>query len=93
MRLDRELEPAGGRAVDVDGRVELTEGTKHAIDASADVQEVVASLDSRMRLSEVIDATADRLGLLDDEVGTLREEALDVTRDLLELGALRFRGD
>jgi methylase of polypeptide subunit release factors len=93
MRLDRELEPSGGRAVDVDGRVELTEGTKQAVDASADVQEVVASLDSRMRLSEVIDATADRLGLLDDEVGTLREEALDVTRELLELGALRFRGD
>jgi hypothetical protein len=93
MRLDRELEPSGGRAVDVDGRIELTEGTKHAVDASADVQEVVASLDSRMRLSEVIDTTADRLGLLDDEVATLREEALDVTRELLELGALRFRGD
>jgi methylase of polypeptide subunit release factors len=93
LRLDRELEPSGGRAVDVDGRVELTEGTKHAVDASADVQEVVASLDSRMRLNEVIDSTADRLGLLDDEVGTLREESLDIIRELLELGALRFRGD
>jgi methylase of polypeptide subunit release factors len=93
LRLDREVEPSGGRAVDVDGSVELTEGTKHAVDASADVQEVVASLDSRLRLSEVIDTTADRLGLLDDEVGTLREEALDAVRELLELGALRFRGD
>ena len=93
LRLDRELEPSGGRAVDVDGKVELTEGTKHAVDASADVQEVVASLDSRMRLNEVIDSTADRLGLLDDEVGTLREESLDVISELLELGALRFRGD
>jgi methylase of polypeptide subunit release factors len=93
LRLDRELEPSGGRAVDVDGSVELTEGTKHTVDASADVQEVVASLDSRMRLREVIDTTADRLGLLDDEVATIREEALDVTRELLELGALRFRGD
>src|SRR5438874_8027568 len=93
LRLDRELEPSGGRAVDVDGKVELTEGTKHAVDASADVQEVVASLDSRMRLNEVIDSTADPLGLLDDEVGTLREESLDVISELLELGALRFRGD
>jgi methylase of polypeptide subunit release factors len=93
LRLDRELEPSGGRAVDVDGKVELTEGTKHAVDASADVQEVVASLDSRMRLNDVIDSTADRLGLLDDEVGTLREESLDVISELLELGALRFRGD
>jgi methylase of polypeptide subunit release factors len=93
LRLDRELEPAGGRAVDVDGSVELMEGTKHAVEASADVQEVIASLDSRMRLSEVIDTTAGRLGLLDDEVATLREETLDVVRELLELGALRFRGD
>jgi methylase of polypeptide subunit release factors len=93
LRLDRQLEPSGGRAVDVEGSVELTEGTKHAVDASADVQEVVASLDSRMRVSEVIDTTADRLGLLDDEVEALRTDAVDVIRDLLELGALRFRGD
>jgi hypothetical protein len=46
-----------------------------------------------MRLNEVIHSTADRLGLLDDEVGTLREESLDVISELLELGALRFRGD
>ena len=59
----RELEPCGGRAVDVEGSVELTEGTKHAVDATADAQEVVASIDSRMRLGEVIAATADRLGL------------------------------
>jgi SAM-dependent methyltransferase len=93
LQLIRELEPAGGRAVDVEGSVELTEGTKHAVDASADAQEVVASLDSRMRLGEVVDTTADRLGLSDEEARTLSEEALDVTRELLELGALRFRGD
>jgi methylase of polypeptide subunit release factors len=93
LRFVRELEPAGGRAVDVDGSVELMEGTKHAVDASADAQELVGSIDSRMRLAEVIDTTADRLGLDDDEAPALREEALDVTRELLELGALRFRGD
>ena len=63
LRFIRELEPSGGRAVDVEGSVELTEGTKHAVDATADAQEFVASLDSRMRLGEVIAATADRLGL------------------------------
>ena len=93
LQLIRELEPAGGRAVDVEGSVELTEGTKQAVDASADAQEIVASLDSRMRLGEVIDTTADRLGLSDEEARTLSEEALEVTRELLELGALRFRGD
>jgi methylase of polypeptide subunit release factors len=93
LRFIRELEPSGGRAVDVDGSVELTEGTKHAVDASADAQEFVASLDSRMRLGEVIEATADRLDLSDEEARTLGEEAVDVTRELLELGALRFRDD
>jgi hypothetical protein len=93
LRFIRELEPSGGRAVDVDGSVELTEGTKHAVDASADAQEFVASLDSRMRLGEVIEATADRLDLSDEEARTLNEEAVDVTRELLELGALRFRDD
>ena len=93
LRFIRELEPAGGRAVDVEGSVELTEGTKHAVDASADAQEFVASIDSRMRLDEVIDTTADRLGLSEDEEEALREEALDLARELLELGALRFRSD
>jgi hypothetical protein len=93
LRFTRELEPSGGRAVDVEGSVELTEGTKHAVEASADAQEFVASLDSRMRLGEVIDTTADRLGLSEEEARTLSEEALHVTHVLLELGALRFRGD
>ncbi|MGB8004307.1 MAG: class I SAM-dependent methyltransferase [Gaiellaceae bacterium] len=93
LRLSRDLEPSGGRAVDVEGTVELTDGTNHAIDATADVQEVIASLDSRMRLGEVLATTSDRLGLLDDEVQTLRDEALESVRALLELGALRFRGD
>jgi hypothetical protein len=57
------------------------------------VQEVIASLDSRMRLGEVLATTSDRLGLLDDEEQTLRDEALESVRALLELGALRFRGD
>ena len=60
---------------------------------TADAQEFVASIDSRLRLTEVIAATSDRLGLDDEEAQTLAEEALDVTRELLELGALRFRGD
>jgi hypothetical protein len=46
-----------------------------------------------MRLGEVIAATADRLDLSDEEARTLSEEAVDVTRELLELGALHFRGD
>jgi SAM-dependent methyltransferase len=89
LRLERDLEPQGGRAVDVDGRVEISEGTQNAVDVTADVQEVVAMLDPALRLREVIGAAADRLGIFEEELPSLREEALDVTRELLELGALR----
>ncbi|HEX9141472.1 MAG TPA: methyltransferase domain-containing protein, partial [Gaiellaceae bacterium] len=93
LRLERELERAGSRAVDVEGSVDISEGTKHTVDASADAQEVIASLDSRLRLAEVVDTTADRLGFDDEETEALREETLEVIRELLELGALHFRGD
>jgi methylase of polypeptide subunit release factors len=93
VELVRELEPAGGRAVDVEGTIELTEGTKHAVDASPDALEVIASLDSRFRLGEVIGATADRLALSEEEAETLAAEALELVWELLEIGVLRFRGD
>ena len=90
LRLERELESSAGRAVDVEGRVEIAEGTKHALDVTADAQEVIASLDRSMTLGDIVDATARRLGLEDDEVDALREEVVEVVAGLLELGALRI---
>lgn len=90
LRLERELESSGGRAVDVDGRVEIGDGTKHAVDVTADAQEVIASLDSGMTLGDVLATTARRLGFEDDEIDALREETLEVVGELLELGALRL---
>ena len=93
LRLEREVEPQGGRAIDVEGRIELADGTKHAVDVTADAQEVIASLDGGLTLGAVIEATSDRLGLSDEELAQLQDEALDVSRLLLELGALRARLD
>jgi methylase of polypeptide subunit release factors len=90
LRLERELEPSGGRGIDVDGRVEIAEGTKHAVDATADAQEVLASLDSGMTLGDVVETTARRLGFDDDEIDELREESVELVAELLELGALRL---
>jgi methylase of polypeptide subunit release factors len=90
LRLERELESSAGRAVDVDGTVEIAEGTKHAVDVTADVQEVIASLDSGMTLGDVVETTARRLALEEDETEDLREETLEVVGALLELGALRL---
>jgi hypothetical protein len=44
-----------------------------------------------MTLGDVIDTTARRLGLEDEEVEALHDESLQVVRELLELGALRLR--
>ena len=55
---------------------------------------MIASLDSRLRLAEVVDTTADRLGFDDEETEALRARRhIEVVRELLELGALHFRGD
>jgi methylase of polypeptide subunit release factors len=89
LRLERELEPQEARAIDVDGRIELADGMKWAVDATADAQEVIASLDGGLTVGAVIEATGDRLGLSDDELAQLEDEVLDLVELLIELGALK----
>jgi methylase of polypeptide subunit release factors len=93
LRIEEELEPDDGRAIVVTGRVDISEGTKHEVQTTSEAIEVVASLDSRLPLGEIIDVTAGELGLSEAEATRLRREALSVSRELLELGALRLRRD
>jgi methylase of polypeptide subunit release factors len=89
LRLERELEPHGTRAVDVEGRIELDQGMKQAVDATADAQEVIASLDGGLTLRGVLEGTGDRLDLSDDELSRLQNEVVDLVELLVELGALQ----
>jgi methylase of polypeptide subunit release factors len=90
LRLERELEPdEDGEPAIIGERVELLEGTKHVVDTTDDALEVIASLDGRV-LGELIDDVAARLELSEKETTTLRRDALALTRELLELGALRL---
>ena len=89
LRIEEELEPDDGRALVVTGRVDISEETKHEVETTSEAIEVVASLDSRLSLGEIIDATAGELGLSAAEATGPRREALNVSRELLELGALR----
>jgi methylase of polypeptide subunit release factors len=91
LRLDRELEPRGSRVVDTEGRIELDDGIKLAAEASADAQEVIASLDGELTVEDVLEATADRLGLANDELDQLEDEVTDLVELLIELGALEVR--
>ena len=93
LRIEEELEPEDGRAVVVAGRIDLSEGTKHEVETTSEALEVVASLDSRLPLGEIIHVTAEELGLSDAETTRLRRAAVGVSRELLELGALRLPDD
>jgi methylase of polypeptide subunit release factors len=93
IRLEEELEPDGdGGVIVAGGRVDLTEGTRHDLETSSEALEVVASLDSSFPLGEIVTEAAERLGLSDTEQTRLRREALRLSRELLELGALELRG-
>jgi methylase of polypeptide subunit release factors len=88
MQIEHELKPRRGRAAAA--RIHLDEGTNSTVEASAPVVEIVASLDGSASLGDAVRTTADRLGLSKAETARLRREALKVSRELLELGALRF---
>jgi hypothetical protein len=86
--LEQELEPSKGRASIVDARIQLSEGTNSAVEVEPGVLDVVASLDGRTPLGDVIRTVAERLGLSREELIRLERDAVEATEDLLELGAL-----
>ena len=51
---------------------------------------MIASLDGRSELRDVIDGVADQLGLSAAERSQLEREAIEAARELLELGALEL---
>jgi len=75
----------------VQARIRLSEGTKSDLDVPPGVSEVVALLDGRSELRDVIARAADRLELSGGERSALERDALELVRALLELGALELR--
>jgi methylase of polypeptide subunit release factors len=92
LRLEEELEPDDGGSDVVESRITLAEGTKHALETSSNVLDIVASLDDRTPLRDVLARTADELGLAQQETTRLRRETMRLVHELLELGALELRG-
>jgi methylase of polypeptide subunit release factors len=86
--LEQELEPRAGRAAIVESRIQLSEGTKTAVEVEHGVLDVVASLDGRTPLRDVIATVAGRLGTSGSELARLEREALKATEELLDLGVL-----
>jgi len=88
--MEQELEPRRGRVSIVDARIQLSEGTNSAVEVGPGVLDVVASLDGRTQLRDVIHTVAERLGMSGNERARLERDAVEATYELLELGALGF---
>jgi methylase of polypeptide subunit release factors len=86
--MEQELEPEQGAASIVDSRIQLSEGTSSALEVEPGVLDVVASLDGRTQLADVIRTVGDRQGLSRTELTRLERAAVRATRELLELGVL-----
>jgi hypothetical protein len=86
--MEQELEPDEGRASIVESRIQLSEGTASAVDVEPDVLDVVASLDGRTPLRDVIRRVGDDQGISGNELIRLERAAVRTTRELLELGVL-----
>src|SRR5207237_10515606 len=89
-RLEVVLEPEGIATFVVGATVGLDEATHPTLDVSSDMIEVLAALDGAQRYGEVIESVASILDFTPAETQKLRREALEVGRELLELGALCF---
>lgn len=90
VRLELSLEPDGTGTVVTGATASLDEGTHPSLDVSSDMIEVLAALDGAKRYGDVIESVASSLDFTPAERHTLRREALEVARELLELGALCF---
>jgi len=86
--MEQELEPRNGAASIVDTWIQVSEGTNSAVNVEPGVLDVVASLDGRTQLGDVIRTVAGRLGLSRNELTRLERGTVRAMRELLELGAL-----
>ena len=90
VRLELSLEPEGTGTVVMGATVNLDEGTHPSVDVSSDMIEMLAALDGAKRYGDVIESVASSLDFTPAETQKLRRDALEVGRELLELGALCF---
>jgi hypothetical protein len=90
VRLERELDAESGRPTEAGGLVQIAEGMNLDVEAQPRLLEIVAALDGTATLGAVIDTAVAELGLTGAHAKRFRREALDLVRELLELGAARF---
>jgi len=90
IRLERELDADGGRPRDAGALVQIAEGMHLAVEAQPWLLDVVAALDGIASVGDVVDEAARTRKLSGAEAKRFRRDAVDLVRELLELGAARF---
>jgi methylase of polypeptide subunit release factors len=90
IRLELSLEPEGTGSIVTGAMVHLDEGTHPSIEVTADMIEVLAALDGAKRYGDVVEGVVTSLDFSPGEAQRLRREAVEIGRELLELGALCF---
>ena len=90
VTLEREIDAENGRPAAAGNRLQMAEGMNLGIEAPSHTLDVVGALDGEATVGAVVDEAASRLGLSGPDAKRLRRESLELVRELLELGALRF---
>ena len=90
VRLERELDAETGRPREAGALVQITEGMHLGVETQPGLLEIVGALDGTASLGDVVDQAARARGLSGPDAKRLRRDTLDLVRELLELGALRF---
>ena len=91
LRLEHELSAGGGAPVLRRTIVRLDEGTNPALESDPRAAEVIGSLNGAGTLESAVAAVARAHRLSSDETEKLGRRSVKLARELLELGALRFR--
>jgi methylase of polypeptide subunit release factors len=87
VRLEQDLDPPRRSTA----AVSLAEGTNSIVETTPAALEIVPELDGRVRLADVVRAVARRRRLPKTQADALRRDALELTRELLELGVLSLK--
>ncbi len=90
VRLERELDAVNGRPKDGGALVQLAEGMHLGVETEPLLLDVVGALDGTSALRAVVESVAEHRRLSASDTKRLRRSSVDLARELLELGALRF---
>ena len=90
LQSEQEVDPGQKRRMRAPAVLSLAEGTKSTVETSAGAVEVIGKLDGTATLDTAVQTIARDRGLDDTDALKLRRDAVQLARELLELGALTF---